>query len=129
MFSASIIAKRESATIQARGRSYRSQVHVVSKRPEAIMAKVSGSRLYTTSIFRNRKGDYEDDCDCPYGATCKHIIALAYVIEADDELRSLLDISEKPKIQEAEIIPEKTTNEVHAHSVLDWLDTLKETKS
>ncbi len=104
MFSARIITNRESASVQSRERGYRSRVRIVSKIPGVISAKVAGSQLYTTSISKNKQGDYINDCSYPYGATCKHTIALTYIIEADGQLRSLLDMSEKPVVQEAEIV-------------------------
>ena len=102
MFSARLIAQNESATIQARGRAYQSNVRIVQRAPGEIVAKVQGSRLYTT-IIAKADNEYVDTCNCPYGATCKHTIALAYVIEKDPQLCKLLDDTENI-IQDAEII-------------------------
>lgn len=90
-FTASLIAKRASWTVQQRGRRYLSNVEITETKPGRIDAFVFGSEQYNTSILKNTKGEYIDQCDCPYGVTCKHTIALAYVIEKDEDLLSLLE--------------------------------------
>lgn len=128
MFSARIIANRESASIQARGLSYRSHVAIISQALGTIVARVRGSHLYTTSIWKDKKGQYVDDCDCPYGATCKHTIALAYVIEANPQLCALLDGREED-VQEAEIVQEKkTAQEQERMNIESWFQALRQLK-
>lgn len=91
MFTVSLLTKNVSSSIAARGRSYISAVRKITTEPGVISAKVQGSRLYNTTIFKTKKGEYVDSCSCPYGATCKHTIALAYRIQADPELLSQLE--------------------------------------
>jgi non-specific serine/threonine protein kinase len=111
MFSAQLIARKESQTIQTRGLSYQSRVKIVQRSPGEIVAKVYGSRIYTTVIAKAGK-NYVDTCNCPYGATCKHTIALAYIIEKDPELCKLIDSI----VSTEKIIQEKKSLTIH-----DWL--------
>lgn len=90
-FSAQIIASRVSQSIQLRGRSYIRNVEITKTKSGSIQAIVYGTYRYNTSINKNSKGEYVDRCDCPYGETCKHTVALAYVIERNPTLISILD--------------------------------------
>ena len=90
-FSADIIASRVSQTIRSRGRSYINRVEITKTKSGSIQATVYGTYRYNTSINKNSKGKYIDRCDCPYGETCKHTVALAYVIENNPTLISILD--------------------------------------
>ena len=92
-FSADIIASRVSQTIRSRGHSYINRVEVTKTKSGSIQATVYGTYHYNTSINKNSKGEYIDRCDCPYGETCKHTVALAYVIENNPTLISILDTS------------------------------------
>lgn len=95
VFTATLIASRESANIQQRGRSYIRRVKILKSSPKDIKAVVFGSFPYRTSIKKTAQGTYVDECSCPYGATCKHTIALAYVIEQDRKLKNALDNGEE----------------------------------
>jgi len=90
-FTASLIAKRASWAVQQRGRRYLSHVKIAKAETNHIEAEVWGTSRYVTSITKGIKGKYKDECDCPYGPTCKHTIALAHVIEKDENLLSLLE--------------------------------------
>src|SRR5437763_104690 len=118
MFYARLIAQKESQAIQARGRSYQSKVRILQKSPGEIIAKVYGSRAYTT-VIEKRGSKYVDACNCPYGATCKHTIALAYVIEKDLELSKLIDAAGEI-VQAAEIIQEVKMSK-KSFTIHDWL--------
>lgn len=90
-FSSHIVASRTSASIRERGRSYISRVKMVRSKPGEIHAMVFGTYPYHTSISLSKKGEYIDECDCPYGPSCKHTVALAYAIERDPGLIAMLD--------------------------------------
>lgn len=90
-FSAQIIANRVSSIIQSRGRNYINRVEITKTKSGSIQAIVYGTYRYQASINKDAKGRYIDKCDCPYGETCKHTVALAYVIEKNPMLISILD--------------------------------------
>lgn len=108
-FGASIITSRESASIVARGRNYRNRVRVVDYGPGFVKARVQGTRLYSTSISWNGSS-YVDVCSCPYGATCKHTVALAYVIEEDENLREILEM-ENVDMEEGVVLDDGSNDE------------------
>lgn len=43
-----------------------------------VLATVDGTRKYATMLFRKSNGELASLCTCPYGARCKHAVALAY---------------------------------------------------
>lgn len=90
-FSADVIASRVPLSIRLRGKSYINNVEITKTKSGSIEAIVYGTYQYQTSIHKNPRGNYIDRCDCPYGETCKHTVALAYVIERNPTLISILD--------------------------------------
>lgn len=84
------LAKRVSSSIRQRANGYVYRTKVDSIAPGKISARVQGSYLYKSSIEK-KKEKYIDSCSCPYGATCKHTIALALLIERDQKLLDMLD--------------------------------------
>lgn len=80
-----------SSAVASRGRSYRNRVRIMKKKPGYIEAYVFGTQRYTASIAKNGESTYTDSCTCPYRATCKHTIALAYVIESASDIKAILE--------------------------------------
>lgn len=65
--------------IVARGRSYqrKGSVRELQRDDEgALVAWVSGSRLYATSVTIEGSKDLISECTCPYWTTCKHAVAV-----------------------------------------------------
>ena len=61
----------------ARGRSYLSRVGEPKWSDGSLVARVRGTRTYTTELFLDANGDLEAECSCPVGGRCKHAVALA----------------------------------------------------
>ncbi|MBU1085691.1 DEAD/DEAH box helicase [Patescibacteria group bacterium] len=89
-FRAITIADRVEKRVVERGLNYIGRVKVVKVESGFIEARVYGTEVYTTSI-RKQGNEYIDDCNCPYRPTCKHTVALAYLIARDDNLRRELE--------------------------------------
>ena len=81
-------------TIVSRGRNYQrnSQVERLARTPSGgLIAWVHGAKRYTTWVdFEG--GALASACSCPYGATCKH--AVAVVLEYLDHLERGIDVPE-----------------------------------
>ena len=84
--------------IWKRGQSYYIEDRVldIRRRRGCITAEIEGSEVYTVSVTldpgTNRIEDYY--CDCPYaedGSPCKHLAALLYSLENDDDVVSAED--------------------------------------
>jgi uncharacterized Zn finger protein len=78
--------------IVSRGRDYQKSGHVedLALTPEgALIAWVSGTHRYVTWVDV-QKGELVSDCNCPYGGTCKH--AVAVVLEGLDFLKKKKEI-------------------------------------
>ena len=76
------------STIMDRGRSYKQNNHVrdLAFTPSnALIAWVDGTERYATTV-EMQNGELASDCSCPYGATCKH--AVAVVLEYLDYLKN-----------------------------------------
>jgi len=100
LFSPGLFTSQVSSAIAQRGRAYRNRVRITKKKLGFVEAYVFGTHRYTSSIAETVDGDYIDSCTCPYGATCKHTIALSYVIYENPKLKTLLE----NHIQEAGIV-------------------------
>ena len=82
-------------TIVSRGRNYQrnSQVEGLARTPSGgVIAWVHGAKRYTTWVDFE-EGALASACSCPYGATCKH--AVAVVLEYLDHLKNDIAIAEK----------------------------------
>ncbi len=91
-FAATLITQHSPAEIISRGKQYQSRVKIHKVQPGKVTAWVFGSRRYTTTIERVDTDTYQDTCTCPYGATCKHTIALAFVLEKQPGIVAQLDM-------------------------------------
>ena len=69
------------------------KIQIVRKEPGLIAAKVRGTELYDTIISQNDYGEYIQSCTCPYGAPCKHTVALAMQITTQSYLQRLIEMS------------------------------------
>jgi non-specific serine/threonine protein kinase len=58
-----------------------------------IIARVRGSRIYSVAVHRNGAG-FSTSCTCPYGFTCKHIIAT--LLQARDHFNQQAVAPPKP---------------------------------
>lgn len=68
------------------------KIQIIRKEPGLIAAKVYGTGIYDTSIFQDDYGEYGQSCTCPYGAPCKHTVALAMQISTQSSLTQLIEI-------------------------------------
>lgn len=67
------------STIFSRGKSYVDAVSELSRIEDGrLVAWVSGSEEYVTTVRRDGKGDFDYTCTCPYdyGGACKHVVAV-----------------------------------------------------
>ncbi len=81
-------------TIVSRGRNYQrnSQVEGLARTPSGgVIAWVHGAKRYTTWVDFE-EGALASACSCPYGATCKH--AVAVVLEYLDHLKRDIEVPE-----------------------------------
>lgn len=85
-------------SILQRGKSYISRVKqdTVILKPFSVKVEVRGSKIYFVKISRPSQkqfsySKYLVDCTCPYGDVCKHIVAVAYVLEANKNWLNCLD--------------------------------------
>jgi non-specific serine/threonine protein kinase len=69
------------------------KIQIVRKQPALIAAKAMGTRTYDTIISQNDYGEYIQSCTCPYGAPCKHTVALAMQISTQSSLVQLIEMS------------------------------------
>lgn len=97
-FSAKLLEKNVNSNIVKKAREYISRVQITNVTSGIVRGKVQGSSLYDSVIQRNPNGSYTDLCSCPYGATCKHTLALAYLVEKNPDF--LAKLEEKINIQE-----------------------------
>lgn len=90
------------STIYARGKSYVDSVSELSQTGDGrLVACVSGSDEYVTTVRRNGNGEFDSTCTCPYDydGPCKHVVAVLLaaleranrheaipVLQPDDEL-------------------------------------------
>jgi uncharacterized Zn finger protein len=82
------------STIVTRGRSYQRNGHVqgLARTPNGgLVAWVHGTQRYATRVDFE-EGELTSTCSCPYGATCKH--AVAVVLEYLDHLKRDIEIPE-----------------------------------
>lgn len=92
--------------IVSRGQSYQRSKAVTDlavTRERVLVAWVRGSRNYATKVSFE-KGRLSSVCACPYGATCKH--AVAVVLEYLDRLQKNADVSLVQKDDERIILLE-----------------------
>ncbi len=98
------LKKWAGSRIASRGKDYQisGQVEDLALTPDgAMVAWVQGADLYAT-LVDVQKGELISDCNCPYGDTCKH--AVAVVLEGLDLLKKKKEIpicSNKDKRLEA----------------------------
>lgn len=98
------LKKWAGSKIASRGKDYQisGQVEDLALTPDgALVAWVQGTDLYAT-LVDVQKGELISDCNCPYGDTCKH--AVAVVLEGLDLLKKKKEIpicSNKDKRLEA----------------------------
>ena len=81
------------STIFSRGKSYVNSVSELSRTEDGrIVAWVSGSNEYVTTVRRNGKGDFDYACSCPYdqGGACKHVVAV--LLAATEKLKQKEEI-------------------------------------
>jgi uncharacterized Zn finger protein len=81
------------STIYSRGKSYVSSVSELSCTEDGrLVAWVSGSDEYVTTVRRDGKGDFDYSCTCPYdyGGPCKHVVAV--LLAAAKELKKKKEI-------------------------------------
>ncbi|MDT8445119.1 MAG: SWIM zinc finger family protein, partial [Desulfuromonadales bacterium] len=79
--------------IYNRGKGYVSNVSQLSRTEDGtLVAWVSGSDEYATSVRHEGKGDFDSDCTCPYDdwGPCKH--AVAVLLAAAEQLKQYQDI-------------------------------------
>lgn len=79
--------------ILERGYNYylEDSVHEVTKNGNYYEGLVYGTEIYEVQVKINRNGNIEDmDCDCPYAEenNCKHMAALLYYIENEEQVES-----------------------------------------
>ncbi|NTW84421.1 MAG: SWIM zinc finger domain-containing protein [Chlorobiaceae bacterium] len=80
-------------TIYSRGKSYVDSVSELSCTEDGrLVAWVSGSEEYVTSVMRDGKGNFEFTCTCPYdqGGACKHVVAV--LLAATEQLKKKQEI-------------------------------------
>ena len=68
-----------SAVVQ-RAYGYLKRVRITDSENGLVRAKVQGSREYLTVVSQDENGEYLQVCTCPYGAPCKHSLALGMVV-------------------------------------------------
>lgn len=98
-FDLTAIEQTANRGVLSRSRGYEKYTQIVGKEPGNITAKVRGSQLYQTSIRQKGNGHYTQECSCPYGAPCKHTMALARMIHQDINLRTYIEMNEQRKPQ------------------------------
>ncbi|MDO8609329.1 MAG: hypothetical protein Q7R95_02165 [bacterium] len=116
-FSINSIAQNAPQSIQIRSRNYVGRVNITHSQPNRIDAIVYGTYPYHTSIIKQSENEYIDECDCPYGVTCKHTIALSYRIIMDKNLIRILDNNHEIN----QNIPSTTTDLI---KILDKIETI-----
>lgn len=84
--------KMFSAQILRRGKDYCEDGHVLSRRwyDNKLVAEIEGTEIYTVSITFDaaQKSIVSYFCDCPYGedgTPCKHLAAVLYSLDYDDD--------------------------------------------
>lgn len=76
------------STIHSRGKDYVNEVSELSCTEDGrLVAWVSGSDQYVTTVRRDGKGVFDYTCSCPYdhGGACKHVVAV--LLAAADMLK------------------------------------------
>lgn len=86
----STISKGEGSAVVYRSYDYVAKTTITTQKPGYIEAYSMGHHLYNVLIKKDGRGGYFQSCSCPYGAPCKHSIALARKIEADPNLLKLM---------------------------------------
>lgn len=79
--------------ILKRGYSYylEDSVHDVTKNGNSYEGLVYGTEIYEVQVKIDENGNVEDmDCDCPYAEenNCKHMAAILYYLENDEQIKS-----------------------------------------
>ena len=84
-----------SAVVQ-RAYGYLKRVRITDSENGLVRAKVQGSREYLTVVSQDENGEYLQVCTCPYGAPCKHSLALGMVVIMNPELKKRLEQPQNP---------------------------------